>query len=67
MNDGKTWYEGSFSEGKYEGAGIFHFADGRYYKGAFKNGQKNGIGTLYDTNGKAIKTGNWIDDNFVKN
>ncbi|MBK7140366.1 MAG: hypothetical protein IPH74_15710 [Bacteroidetes bacterium] len=36
------------------------------YKGAFKNGQKNGIGTLYDTNGKAIKRGKWMDDNFVK-
>lgn len=66
MADGKTWYSGSFENGKYDGSGEFHFADGQYYKGMFKNGQKNGIGTLYNSNGNAEKTGNWVDDNFVK-
>ncbi|KAF0978406.1 hypothetical protein FDP41_002226 [Naegleria fowleri] len=56
-----NYYEGSFVEGKREGQGTFHYADGSSYSGEWFNNLKHGEGVFYYLNG-SIQKGVWKED-----
>ena len=58
--DGTT-YEGSMTDGIYNGQGTIKWTNGASYKGEWKNGIKDGIGQ-YIYPDKTIYKGGWKDD-----
>lgn len=46
MYSAKTRYKGSIVNNKFNGKGIFYFADGRIYDGSWKDNQMEGYGTF---------------------
>jgi Ca2+-binding EF-hand superfamily protein len=44
-------YQGQFTDGRQEGQGILHHADGSTYKGNFRSGLKDGRGTFWYIDG----------------
>lgn len=57
-------YEGSWSNGKFEGYGSYTWGDGSKYSGNWRAGNRNGEGTFYETSGKS-KTGTWKDNELA--
>ena len=58
--DGTT-YEGSMTNGIYNGQGTIKWINGASYKGGWKNGKKDGIGQ-YTYPDKTTYNGGWKDD-----
>ena len=58
--DGTT-YEGSMTDGIYNGQGTITWTNGASYKGEWKNGKKDGIGQ-YTYPDKTTYKGGWKDD-----
>ncbi|KAG2392479.1 hypothetical protein C9374_012731 [Naegleria lovaniensis] len=56
-----NYYEGTFIEGKREGQGTFHYADGSSYTGEWFNNLKHGEGVFYYLNG-SMQKGVWKED-----
>ena len=57
-------YEGDFVEGKFNGEGIYYWADGDRYVGDFADGAFHGYGIKYHADGTR-QAGRWEHDNFV--
>ena len=49
------------AEGRYSGAGTFHYRDGSRYEGDWKAGQRDGLGTYWFADGRRIVS-MWADD-----
>ena len=65
MTDGAK-YTGEFKDGLYNGQGTFYYADGSRWTGEWKNADKNGFGTEYAADGTVLRSGNWVDDEYVE-
>ena len=61
-----TKYTGEFNDGKSNGHGTYFYADGSKWIGEWKNDRKNGFGTKYAADGTVLKSGNWVDDEYVE-
>ena len=55
-------YEGDWSNGNFNGEGIFYFGDGRRYEGDFNEGQMDGQGKLFDPYGDLEYRGTYTQD-----
>ena len=55
-------YVGVFKDNKYNGQGVYTWADGKKYVGEFKDGKRNGQGTFTTANGKNKYVGEWKND-----
>ena len=55
-------YSGDFKNDKYNGQGIYTWADGKKYVGEFKDGKRNGQGTFISADGKNKYVGEWKND-----
>lgn len=63
-------YEGPCQHGRYEGTGVYTYADGTRYEGQFHNGQFHGAGKLVFPNGVfagEFKHGRKVDGSYVFN
>ncbi len=54
-------FEGNFKNGKYDGYGIYTWADGLVYAGQWKEGKRHGLGTSITSLGVSY-TQNWASD-----
>ena len=66
--DGKK-YTGEFKDDKMNGQGTFYYTDGSWWTGEWKNtliGIKNGLGTEYAADGTVLRSGNWVDHEYVE-
>jgi hypothetical protein len=60
----EQFYEGSYSFGKKDGNGSFHFKNGDIYTGEWKSGSPDGIG-IYETQNRKYE-GNWRGGMFMQ-
>lgn len=63
-NSKEQFYEGTYSYGKKDGNGSFHFQNGDIYTGEWKSGSPDGIG-IYETQNR-IYEGNWRGGMFMQ-
>ena len=47
------------------GQGIMYKVDGSKWTGEWKNGKRNGSGTEYAADGTVLRSGNWVDNEYV--
>ena len=64
FHDG-SFYDGAWHDSVYQGYGELIEQDGSSYKGEWKKGVKAGKGTMFDRHGRAIRHGEWQDDELV--
>lgn len=57
-------YEGNFVNGKFEGEGVFYFANGDVYTGAFKENYPDGFGARKMKDGTE-ESGEWKQGEFI--
>ncbi len=55
-------YFGDFKDDKYNGQGIYIWADGKKYVGEFRDGKRDGQGTFTSADGKNKYIGEWKND-----
>ena len=55
-------YVGNFKDDKYNGQGIYTWADGKKYVGEFRDGKRHGQGTFVSADGKKKYVGEWKND-----
>ena len=48
------------------GQGTLYYSDGSKWKGVWRNSKMNGFGTEYAANGAVLRSGNWLDDEYVE-
>ena len=58
-------YIGVFDNGIINGKGTLTQKNGEKYVGYFKNGKKDGEGSIYDKEGNIIKSGIWVQNEYV--
>ena len=63
--DGRK-YTGEFKDGLSHGKGTQYETDGSWWTGEWKNDDKNGFGTEYAADGTVLRSGNWLDDEYVE-
>jgi len=63
-NSNEQFYEGTYSFGKKDGNGSFHFQNGDIYTGDWKSGSPDGVGT-YETQNRKYE-GNWRGGVFMQ-
>jgi hypothetical protein len=56
------YYEGEFKDDKFDGKGIFFWADGQKYEGEFKDNMRHGKGVLYNEEGGKRYVGEWCNN-----
>ena len=61
--DNDDLYHGNMKDGKRNGRGTMHYADGRKYVGQWKDNYKHGQGTFYFADGRKY-VGQWLDDKY---
>jgi hypothetical protein len=59
-------YKGNWKGIYIYGNGAVIYEDKSRYEGELDKGKRHGQGTLYDRAGKAVKSGLWRDDEFIK-
>ena len=59
-------YTGEFKDGQSNGQGTKFYTDGSWWTGEWKDGDKNGFGTEYAADGTVLRSGNWVDDEYVE-
>jgi len=57
-------YVGNFSDGKFNGEGVFYYVSGGKYSGNWKNGKMEGYGTIYYQDSWRY-VGNWVANQRV--
>ena len=63
-NGGKC--TGEWKDGEMNGQGTQYNADGSWWTGEWKNNKWNGFGTEYAADGTVLRSGNWVNDEYVE-
>lgn len=58
-------FVGLHEDGDRKGLGTYTYEDGSKFVGMYDRDKANGMGTEYDSQGQVIRTGTWIDGEFV--
>ena len=58
-------YTGEWKDDKSHGQGTMYKADGKWWTGEWKNDKRNGFGTEYAADGTVLRSGNWLDNQYV--
>ena len=56
---------GNFEKDLVYGSGKIFYKDGKIYKGEWKDFNKHGQGTLYSQDEVVLKSGRWVNDQFI--
>lgn len=59
-------YEGEVEDGKFNGQGVYIWADGRRYEGAWRNEQQHGLGRQTNADGSLYHEGQWANGQAVQ-
>lgn len=65
FDEGRSVYEGEWSDGKYHGYGCLRWGPGFYYEGEFVDGRFHGHGKKSDPNGSIILEGEWVAGKYL--
>ena len=62
-------YTGEWKDGNMNGQGTYYYTDGSWWTGEWKNainGEKNGFGTEYAADGTVLRSGNWVEHEYME-